>query len=221
MVARSYGQYCGVVSALELVGEKWALLIIRDLLVGPRRFTDLHSGLPKIPTNVLTARLKTLQEGGVVRRVPLANCGLVYELTDYGQALEPVVLELGRWGFHAMGDPEPDDIITVDSMTMAFRTAFQAEVARQEADTVYDVHLGPVVLRLTVAGGSLTVGTVTTAPADIALAAGPPIRELIADSMTAEAAIATGIVQIQHGDPALLNRFARTFTISPITAKVS
>ena len=71
MASRSYGQYCGVTTAVELIGERWAMLIVRDLLVGPRRYTDLKQGLPKIPTNILSARLKELQEGGVVRRVPL------------------------------------------------------------------------------------------------------------------------------------------------------
>src|SRR5699024_2289926 len=88
VAARSYGQYCGVTTAVELVGERWALLIVRDLLVGPRRYTDLKQGLPRIPTNILSTRLKELQAGGVVRRVPLASCGLVYELTEYGRALE-------------------------------------------------------------------------------------------------------------------------------------
>ena len=119
MAARSYGQYCGVTTAIELVSERWALLIIRDLLVGPRRYTDLKQGLPKIPTNILSARLKELQEGGVIRRVPLARCGLVYELTQHGRELEPIVLALGRWGFRSMGEPKDDEIVTADSLTMA------------------------------------------------------------------------------------------------------
>ena len=73
VASRSYGQYCGVTTAVELIGERWAMLIVRDLLVGPRRYTDLKQGLPKIPTNILSARLKELQEGGVVRRVPLTE----------------------------------------------------------------------------------------------------------------------------------------------------
>src|SRR5690554_36785 len=124
MAARNYGQYCGVTTALELVGERWALLIVRDLLVGPRRYTDLKSGLPRIPTNILSTRLKELQEADIVRRVALAHCGLVYELTELGRGLEDVVLALGRWGFKSMGAPAEGDVITNDSMTMAFRTAF-------------------------------------------------------------------------------------------------
>ena len=78
MASRSYGQYCGVTTAIELIGERWALLIVRDLLVGPRRYTDLKQGLPKIPTNILSTRLKELQEGGVVRRVPLLHLSLIH-----------------------------------------------------------------------------------------------------------------------------------------------
>src|SRR6187455_1291233 len=118
MAARDYGQYSGVTRALELVGERWALLIIRDLLVGPRRYGELASGLPRIPTNILAARLKELQAAGVIRRAPHSRV-VVYELTEYGRELEPVVLTLGVWGFKAMGDPRDEQIITADSMTMS------------------------------------------------------------------------------------------------------
>ena len=104
MAARDYGQYCSITRALELVGERWALLIVRDLLVGPRRYGELAAGLPRIPSNILAARLKELQTAGVIRRVPHSRV-IVYELTPYGRELEPVVLALGAWGFKAMGDP--------------------------------------------------------------------------------------------------------------------
>src|SRR5690554_5387755 len=154
MAARNYGQYCGVTTALELVGERWALLIVRDLLVGPRRYTDLNQGLPRIPTNILSTRLKDLQEGGVVQRVALKNCGLVYELTAYGRALEPIVLALGRWGFQAMGEPEEGDVVTADSLTMALRTAFQGARAQ---DLDVELHVGDVALRARVRAGVLKV----------------------------------------------------------------
>lgn len=124
MAARDYGQYCGVTRALELVGERWALLIVRDLLVGPRRYGELAAGLPRIPTNILAARLKELQAAGIIRRAPRSRI-IVYELTPYGRELEPVVLALGAWGFKAMGDPREEQVITPDSMTMALRTAFR------------------------------------------------------------------------------------------------
>ena len=151
MAARDYGQYCGITRALELVGERWALLIVRDLLVGPRRYGELAAGLPRIPTNILAARLKELQEAGVLRRVPQSRV-IVYELTPYGRELEPVVLALGAWGFKAMGDPRDEQVITPDSMTMALRTAFRAQVAAGLPATAYAARFGPAELLIRVDG---------------------------------------------------------------------
>ena len=129
---RAYGQYCGLARAVELIGDRWAMLILRDLLVGPRRYSDLHHGLPRIPTNVLAARLKALEAGGVVRRrlLPRPAGGVVYELTEYGAALEEVVLGLGRWGAKSLGEIRPGEIVTPDSMVMALRSTFRADAAR-------------------------------------------------------------------------------------------
>ncbi|QMU96549.1 helix-turn-helix transcriptional regulator [Microbacterium esteraromaticum] len=225
MAARSYGQYCGVTTAVELIGERWALLIVRDLLVGPRRYTDLKQGLPRIPTNILSTRLKELQEGGVVRRVPLMNCGLVYELTSYGRALEPIMLAIGRWGFQAMGDPQPDDVVTPDSLTMALRTSFQADAA---SDLDVELHVGDVALRVQVAGASLQVtqiapaappagGTPPVGDADAVLVAGPGIRLLIAGAVTPAQAIENDIVAVVRGDERQLDAFAAAFHIAPLT----
>ncbi|GAA1649315.1 winged helix-turn-helix transcriptional regulator [Georgenia ruanii] len=213
MSARAYGQYCGVVTALELVGERWALLIVRDLLVGPRRYTDLKRGLPRIPTNILSTRLKELQAGGVVRRVPLAH-GLVYELTEFGRGLEEVVLALGRWGFRAMGAPEPGDVITPDSLTMALRTAFRAGSAAALPPTAYEAHVGDVVLGLDVADGALAVAPGPRPGADLVFAAGPAIRSVIAGEVAPAEAVERGIVRVLDGAPELLGRFAATFHLA-------
>lgn len=227
MASRSYGQYCGVTSAVELIGERWALLIVRDLLVGPRRYTDLKQGLPKIPTNILSTRLKELQESGVVRRVPLLHCGLVYELTDYGRMLEPIVLALGRWGFQAMGEPGPDDVVTADSLTMALRTSFQADAAASLPPAVYELHVGDIVLRAQVEGDELFVTQVAPAgrPIDprarrapggepeLVFAAGPGIRRLISGELSPREAIDQEVIAVVAGDPMLLDRFAATFHI--------
>lgn len=224
MASRSYGQYCGVTTAVELLGERWSLLIVRDLLVGPRRYTDLKQGLPRIPTNILSTRLKELQEGGVVRRVPLMNCGLVYELTDYGRRLEPVVLALGRWGFEAMGDPGPDDVVTADSLTMALRTAFRPDAAAALPPTAYEVRVGDVALRADVSGEDLRVaqlappappvgGRLPDDDPDVVLAAGPGIRHIISGALPPTEALDEGVVRIVSGDETLLERFAATFHI--------
>src|SRR3954447_2452212 len=97
---RTYGDGCGIAHALDLLGERWALLVVRDLLLGPKRFTDLRSGLPNVSPDVLSQRLRELEAGGLLarRRVPPPAAAQVYELTERGRALEAVLLELGRWG---------------------------------------------------------------------------------------------------------------------------
>src|SRR5258708_22722673 len=105
VAVRSYGQFCGLARALELVGERWALLIIRDLLVGPRRFTDLRQGLPRIPTNVLSDRLKELEQAGIVRRrvLPRPAASVVYELTEYRNLLQEPLMRLRVLGAQSLG----------------------------------------------------------------------------------------------------------------------
>jgi DNA-binding HxlR family transcriptional regulator len=216
MAARDYGQYCGVTRALELVGERWALLIVRDLLVGPRRYGELAAGLPRIPSNILAARLKELQEAGIIRRAPRSRV-IVYELTPYGRELEPVVLALGAWGFKAMGDPRDEQVITPDSMTMALRTAFRPQVAATLPATAYAAHVGPADLLLRVDGSTLDVrrGPGVAGPTvDLAFAAGPGIRQVISGELAPDRAIATGVVEVLHGPIELLDRFATTFHLA-------
>ena len=212
MAARDYGQYDGVTRALELVGERWALLIVRDLLVGPRRYGELAAGLPRIPSNILAARLKELQEAGVLRRAPRSRI-IIYELTPYGRELEPVVLALGAWGFKAMGDPREDQVITPDSMTMALRTAFRPQVAATLPPTAYAARLGHAELLIRVDRPTLDV-TRGDGPADLAFAAGPDIRRLISGELAPDHAIATGVVEVLHGNGDLLDRFASTFHLA-------
>lgn len=197
MAARDYGQYCGITRPLEPVGERWALLIVRDLLVGPRRYSELATGLPRIPSNILAARLKELQAAGILRRAPHSRV-IVYELTPYGRELEPVVLALGAWGFKAMGEPRQEQIITPDSMTMSLRTAFRPRVAADLPGTAYAAHLGPAELLIRVDGSSLDV-TRGGGPADLAFAAGPDIRRVISGELAPDRAIATGVVKVLRG----------------------
>lgn len=212
MAARDYGQYCGVTRAVELVGERWALLIIRDLLVGPRRYGELAAGLPRIPSNILAARLKELQTAGVIRRVPRSRV-IIYELTPYGRELEPVVLALGAWGFKSMGEPRDAQIITPDSMTMALRTAFRSEVAAGLPPTAYAARLGPAELLIRVDGPALDV-TRGDGSVDLAFAAGPGIRRLISGELTPDRAIASGVIKVLRGRRDLLDRFASTFHLA-------
>ncbi|TBN58336.1 transcriptional regulator [Glaciihabitans arcticus] len=212
MAARDYGQYGGITRALELVGERWSLLIVRDLLVGPRRYGELAGGLARIPSNILAARLKDLQSAGVIRRVPHSRV-IVYELTPYGRELEPAVLALGAWGFKALGDAREEQVITPDSMTMDLRTAFRSNVAASLPSTAYAARIGDAELFIRVDGPSLEVSR-GDGPSDLTFAAGPDIRRLISGELAPEHAIATGVVEVLGGRGALLERFASTFHLA-------
>ncbi|CAM5268613.1 hypothetical protein SXANM310S_02862 [Streptomyces xanthochromogenes] len=113
MPHRSYDQYCAVARALDAVGERWSLLVVRELLHGPRRYTDLHADLPGVSTDVLAARLKQLQGDGLVERRQLERpaSGMVYTLTPRGLALREVVEALAVWGRDDLGDPRPTDAV--------------------------------------------------------------------------------------------------------------
>lgn len=220
MAKRTYGQYCGMAHAASLIGERWALLIIRDLLVGPRRFTDLHRGLPRIPTNVLTNRLKELEEGGVVQRriLPRPDGSVVYELTEYGQQLEEVALALGRWGAQTMGEPGPGDIVTEASLIMAMRTTFHPEAALGERLS-FELHSGPVTIHFATDDGILTAGPGPLDHPDLVIETTPGLKRLMSGEITPASAIEQGIVTLT-GDPALLTRFVEIFAIAPAPARV-
>lgn len=125
---RSYRDLCGIARALDVVGERWALLVVRELLLGPKRFADLHRGLPGTSQNVLTQRLRELEDSGVLvrrRALPPAS-GLIYELTDHGRALEPVLLALGRWGSPRPPQPDSAEELSPDALIVALRTTVVA-----------------------------------------------------------------------------------------------
>ena len=106
-MAKRYDQYCPMAHALDLVGDRWALLVVRELMHGPRRYTDLVEGLPGIGTNILAARLRDLEQADVVARrtLPPPAASKVYELTDYGRELRPAMRELALWGARSLGPP--------------------------------------------------------------------------------------------------------------------
>ncbi|GAA2751132.1 winged helix-turn-helix transcriptional regulator [Amnibacterium kyonggiense] len=212
MAARDYGQYSGLARAVELVGERWALLIVRDLLTGPRRYGELAAGLPRIPTNILAARLKELQAAGILRRAPRSRV-IVYELTPFGRGLEPVVLALGAWGLQAMGDPRDEQIVTPASMAIDLRTAFREDVAAGLPATSYSARIDSADLFIRVDGRLLDVGG-GTGRADLAFAAGPALLRIVSGDLAPRTAIETGAVALLHGDAALLDRFATTFRLA-------
>lgn len=216
MVQRTYGQYCGLARALELVGERWALMVVRDLLVEPKRFTDLHRGLPGIPTNILTARLKELEAAGVVQRrvLPRPAGSVVYELTAFGYELDEAVKHLARWGAKALGPGEPGEIVTPDSLIMALRTTFQEKAARN-VRAGYELRAGEIVIHAKVSNGKLHVGEGPLADADMTIEAGPGMRALMAHEVTPKEAIRSGSIHVK-GRTEYLERFADLFQIGPL-----
>ena len=127
---RTYDDGCAAAHALDLVGERWALLVVRELLLGPKRFTDLKAGLPGASPNVLSQRLRELEGAGIVRRrkLPPPAASRVYELTEWGTELEPVIVRLGRWGARSPSKPR-DAALGVDSLVLSFRTMFDPRAA--------------------------------------------------------------------------------------------
>ncbi|MFJ4833852.1 winged helix-turn-helix transcriptional regulator [Streptomyces sp. NPDC088747] len=110
---RSYDQYCSAARALDAVGDRWTLLIVRELLGGPRRYTDLHADLPGVSTDVLASRLKDMERDGLAtrRRLPPPGAAFVYELTSRGRELLPVLQALGEWGAAELGERRPTDAV--------------------------------------------------------------------------------------------------------------
>ena len=137
---RSYGEACRFAHALDLVGERWALLVVRELLLGPKRFTDLRAGLPHASPNILSERLRELEQGGVVqrRKLPPPAASSVYELTEWGRELEPIVTQLGAWGARSPLPARAPQEIGPDSIVLALRSLFDPEAAG-ELEATYEL----------------------------------------------------------------------------------
>jgi DNA-binding HxlR family transcriptional regulator len=204
---RSYGDPCGIARALDLVGERWALLVVRELLLGPKRFTDLRAGLPHLSADVLSQRLRELEQAGIVRRtkLPPPAGSRVYELTAWGKELEPVVISLGRWGSRG---PFPDSNMPLgaDSLMIALKTLFERSRADGH-DSVIEIVLGEETFRASVAGGKLDI---------VRGAAECPVARIESDPSTLAAAmwhgrpIDDGGIEIE-GDRAAAERFLALF----------
>jgi DNA-binding HxlR family transcriptional regulator len=154
---RTYGDSCGIARALDIVGERWALLVVRELMLGPKRFTDLRTGLPRVGPDMLAARLRELEEAGVVRRgaLPPPAASKIYELTEWGAELAPVLVALGRWGSRApLPDPPPP--LGVDAAVVALQTTFDPDAAGW-VDSVYELTLGDQSFTVEVAAGRLEI----------------------------------------------------------------
>ena len=211
-MTRGYGQYCGLARALELVGGRWALLVVRDLLTGPKRFSELQEGLHSIPTNVLTSRLRELEEAEIVERRVQAHpgSGVVYALTDYGLELEEPVLRLGFWGAKTMGSPCEGDFISLDSLALALRGAFRPDRARGP-QRLYELRVDGKPLRILVKSGRVTAPAGSEGEPDVILDVEPAaISDLLSGVMDVDEAVSSGRLRVE-GDPAEARRFVERF----------
>jgi DNA-binding HxlR family transcriptional regulator len=152
---RTYGDGCAIAHGLDLIGERWALLVVRELLLGPKRFTDLKKGLPNASPNVISERLRELERAGVVKRekLPPPASSRVYALTGWGRELEGIVVALGRWG--ARSPSQPRELpIGADSMVLALRDRFDPDAAKG-LRVAYELRFGDDRFRLVVSGDEI------------------------------------------------------------------
>ncbi len=164
---------CGIAHASELLGQRWALLVVRELLLGPKRFTDLRTGLPDISPNVLGQRLRELEESGIVRRRKLAPpaAAQVYELTEWGQELEPAILSLGRWASGSPSFPLGAEM-GADSLVLALKATFDPAKA-DGLEATYELWLGEVPFRIAVKGGRFEAEHGEAEGADVSIRSDP------------------------------------------------
>jgi DNA-binding HxlR family transcriptional regulator/putative sterol carrier protein len=209
---RTYGDGCAIARALDVVGERWALLVVRELLLGPKRYTDLRRGLRNASPNVLSERLRELERAGVVRRrkLPPPAGSRVYELTDWGLELEETVMSLGRWGARSPTPPSDAPIVSADSVILALRARFDSGAAHGLRAS-YELRLGEDRFRIEVAddqieaargGADQADATIDTDPdtLDAVLWGGRPLAD----------AKRSGSMTIV-GDKAAVERFVRLF----------
>jgi DNA-binding HxlR family transcriptional regulator len=205
MEGRTYGDPCGVARALDVVGERWALLVVRELLLGPKRFTDLHRGLGGASQNVLSQRLRELEAAGIVRRRRLGPPARAsaYELTERGAALEPILVELGRWGRDRPMESTAE--LSVDALMLALKTTFDPGAAG-DLKASLDLRVDDDALDVTVADGRLAVARGSAGRADATIRTDArTLRELAFGGRRLDEAQAAGAVEVE-GDAAAVQR---------------
>jgi DNA-binding HxlR family transcriptional regulator len=215
-VKRKFDQYCPMAHALSLIGERWSLLIVRDLLHGPKRYTDLAQGLPGIGTNILAARLRELESAGIVakKKLPPPWASTVYELTEYGAELKEPLYALARWGARTLGPPKPDDELYPEWGVNGLPALFNAEEARGLTET-YVLKVDGDVFTARIVNGSIDVSVGGAEDADL-------VVELDMDTFFALAggqlelreAASRGVARVE-GTPAAVDRCFRVLSIAP------
>lgn len=209
---RSYGEACRFAYALDLVGERWALLVVRELLLGPKRFTDLREGLPHAGPNILSERLRELEANGVVRRreLPPPAATHVYELTEWGEELEPIVTSLGAWGARSPAPPSSQEI-GPDSIVLALRSLFDSAAAG-DLETTCELRIGRARYSVTVTAGELALDRGPASAPALAIEVGEAglLAAILAEELPLEEALASGAATLE-GSKRAARRFLRAF----------
>jgi DNA-binding HxlR family transcriptional regulator/putative sterol carrier protein len=205
---KSYHQYCPVAHALDQVGDRWELLIVRELMLGQRRYTDLAEALPGIGSNILTSRLRELESAGVVRKTKLPPpwAVTVYELTEHGRALDGVLRALALWGAHTLGAPDPGDCWSM----YAVHTRFRPELA---VDGTYEVRFTDgETFSLQVTDGELVAMRLSAPDPTLVVEAEPEALHAVIEGMIdARAAVADGRLKLLVGTQQELGHFVAMF----------
>lgn len=208
MAKRSYNQYCAVAKGLDVIGDRWTLLLVRELLLGPRRYGDLLAASPGIGTNLLADRLRMMEAEGLVERVtlPPPAGSTVYRLTDDGAALEPVVRAIGLWGVRFMGSRLPGEHLAPGAYFVAIRELFRPERAAGLHEA-YEFRVDGRVFEVRVDDGTCTTSEGSASrPTAVFTMTAAALDQLILGQLTAAQATADGSVQVT-GDPDALARF--------------
>ena len=210
---RTYDDGCAAAHALDLVGERWALLVVRELLLGPKRFTDLRAGLPNASRNVISQRLRGLEGAGIVRRrkLPPPAASRVYELTEWGEELEPVIVRLGRWGARSPTKPR-DAALGVDSLVLSMRTMFDPRAAKGLGAS-YELKFGEDRFRAVVDDGRFEISRGSADDADaIVEADSDTMAGLLYAGRPLAEALKSGDLKVE-GDRAAFERFLGLFPL--------
>ena len=193
---KRYGQYCPVAHALDQIGDRWELLVVRELMLGQRRYTDLADALPGIGSNILASRLRDLESAGIVRKTKLPPpwAVTVYELTEHGRALEPVLRSLARWGARTLGAPDPGDCWSMYAVHVRFRP--EAAV-----DGTYEIRfVDGETISMEVADGTLVARKLSADAPDLVVEARPEaLHALVQGAVSMPAALAEGQISILVG----------------------
>ncbi len=211
---RDYAQICGLARGLDVVGERWTLLIARELLYGPRRFTDLLGGLPGIPPSLLSRRLKEMQAAGIISKtvLPPPAASMVYQLTDAGKALEQILYALGRWGAQFGRTPRPSDAVRPEWIVFALHSIFRPDAANG-AHVTAELRLPEGTFHLAVNHGALTAGLGSRAKSDLVLTGErAPVLGVLMGRLTLREATLGGKMKVQ-GDRKILQRFLKLFGV--------